>query len=68
MRTLLIVVMIVGVAVATGFEAVADEPCEITWGDLIPQEKEVFDDPFEKLTEDQLYDLGLLVRIRWLIG
>ena len=35
---------------------------EISWQDLIPPRN--FDDPFEALTEDQLYDLGTIVRTR----
>ncbi|MDJ0956890.1 MAG: DUF3299 domain-containing protein [Arenicellales bacterium] len=35
---------------------------EIGWQDLIPPRN--FDDPFEALTEDQLYDLGTIVRTR----
>ena len=35
---------------------------EIGWQDLIPPPD--FEDPFEALTEDQLYDLGTIVRTR----
>ena len=35
---------------------------EIGWQDLIPPRN--YDDPFEALTEDQLYDLGTIVRTR----
>lgn len=36
---------------------------EVTWDDLVPAELH-FDDPFEKLTEDQLYNLALVARYR----
>ena len=35
---------------------------EINWQDLIPPAN--FEDPYEALTEDQLYDLGTIVRTR----
>ena len=41
----------------------AEETREVTWDDLVPQELD-FDDPFEKLTEDQLYNLALIARYR----
>lgn len=40
----------------------------ITWRDLEPKKETVFDDPFESLSEGQLYDLSLLVRIRNLVA
>lgn len=40
----------------------ATEVKEINWQDLIPQAD--FEDPYEVLTEDQLYDLGTIVRTR----
>ena len=40
---------------------------EITWDDLLPKETVAFDDPFEKLSEEQLLDLGMIARIRFLI-
>lgn len=36
---------------------------EVTWDDLVPAELD-FDDPFEKLSEDQLYNLALVARYR----
>lgn len=39
----------------------------IAWNDLIPKMDEPFDDPFERLSEDQLYDLRMIARIRFLI-
>ncbi len=36
---------------------------EIVWSDLIPEGNE-FEDPFEDLTESQMYDLSLVARIR----
>ncbi len=42
----------------------AAEPArELGWDDLIPPQR-AFDDPFEKLTEDQIYDLSLVARLR----
>ncbi|MFC3878721.1 DUF3299 domain-containing protein [Algoriphagus namhaensis] len=43
----------------------AQEVKEIQWDDLIPDEVEI-DDPFEKLTEDQIDDLRYIVRMRTL--
>ncbi len=42
--------------------AVAADVREIGWEDLVPPSN--FNDPFEALTEDQLYDLGTIVRTR----
>ena len=39
----------------------------LTWADLLPQKEKSFDDPFEKLTEEQLADLGMVARIRYLL-
>ena len=41
----------------------AETAREVGWEDLVPTTAD-FDDPFEKLTEDQLYELGLVVRTR----
>ncbi len=41
----------------------ADDFREITWDDLVPESAQ-FDDPFDKLYEDQLYDLALVARFR----
>jgi hypothetical protein len=41
----------------------ADDIREVTWDDLVPAELN-FDDPFEKLYEDQLYNLALIARYR----
>lgn len=40
----------------------AAEVREISWQDLVPPPD--FEDPFEALSEDQLYDLGTIVRTR----
>lgn len=42
------------------------ESREITWDDLVPANAE-FDDPFTKLTEDQLFELSLVAQVRELI-
>lgn len=41
----------------------ASEPKEINWDDLVPSESQ-FDDPFTKLDDNQLYQLGLVAQIR----
>jgi ABC-type nickel/cobalt efflux system permease component RcnA len=46
--------------------AVAGQVRELGWTDLI--ERVEFEDPFESLSQEQLSDLGLLIRIRWLIA
>lgn len=46
-----------------GTHASADDIREVTWDDLMPAELD-FDDPFEKLTEDQLYNLATVARYR----
>jgi hypothetical protein len=43
--------------------SLALESRELTWEDLVPI-TEPFDDPFERLTEDQIYDLGFLHEVR----
>jgi len=43
--------------------ASAEDVRELTWDDLIPSELH-FDDPFEKLTDQQLYDLGTVALYR----
>lgn len=40
---------------------------EISWEDLIPKDKVEFDDPYAELSEDQLYDLGIIARVRYLL-
>lgn len=49
-------------AVAVGIAAAADEPRDISWDDLKAAVK--FEDPFEKLTEEQLLDLGIIARVQ----
>ena len=43
--------------------AIAAEPREITWDDLVPAEAE-FDDAFTKLDEDTVYELSMVARVR----
>lgn len=43
--------------------AVAAEPREITWDDLVPAEAQ-FDDAFTKLDEDTLYELSMVAGVR----
>ena len=47
----------------SGMHASAEGAREVTWDDLVPAELD-FDDPFEKLTEDQLYNLAVVARYR----
>ncbi len=47
----------------SGMQASAEGAREVTWDDLVPAELD-FDDPFEKLTEDQLYNLAVVARYR----
>ncbi|MGB5276810.1 MAG: DUF3299 domain-containing protein [Gammaproteobacteria bacterium] len=47
----------------TGTRTNADDIREVTWDDLVPAELS-FDDPFEKLYEDQLYNLALIAKYR----
>ena len=42
-------------------------PTTLTWADLLPKEEAKFDDPFKELTEEQLLDLGMVARIRYLL-
>ena len=46
-----------------GLQAGADEVRELSWDDLIPADLD-FDDPFEKLTDAQLYNLGTVALYR----
>ena len=46
-----------------GMHAYAEDTRDVTWDDLVPADLD-FDDPFEKLTEDQLYNLALIARYR----
>lgn len=47
----------------TGLHANAEDVRELTWDDLIPRDLH-FDDPFEKLTDQQLYDLSTVALYR----
>ena len=46
-----------------GTQANAEDARDVTWDDLVPADMD-FDDPFEKLYEDQLYNLALIARYR----
>ena len=52
---------------ANGLAGDESVPRSITWDDLLPKEESPFDDPFEKLSEGQLHDLGTVARIRYLL-
>jgi len=47
--------------------AFSDDARVVSWDDLLPKEEAAFDDPFKKLTEKQLLDLGMVARIRFLL-
>ncbi len=53
--------LLAGLLMTSG--AMAAEPREITWDDLVPAEAQ-FDDPFTRLDEDQLFELSLVAQIR----
>ena len=44
------------------------ETMTVTWDDLLPKQEAHFDDPFEELSEEQLLDLGMVARIRFLLA
>jgi hypothetical protein len=50
-------------ALLLNFGAAGADSRDITWDDLVPAAAE-FDDPFTKLTEDQLYELSIVAQIR----
>ena len=45
----------------------AEESRAVTWDDLLQKKEAPFDDPFAKLSEDQLLDLGMVARISFLL-
>jgi hypothetical protein len=58
-----LILLIVALLMLPGTHINADDIREVTWDDLMPAELD-FDDPFEKLTEDQLYNLATVARYR----
>lgn len=58
-----LILLITALLMLTGMQASADEVREVTWDDLIPASLD-FDDPFEKLTDEQLYNLGTVALYR----
>ncbi len=58
-----LILLITALLMLTGIQANADEVREVTWDDLIPANLD-FDDPFEKLTDAQLYNLGTVALYR----
>ena len=55
--------IVIAAGIALSAAATADEAREITWDDLVPAEAE-FDDPFTRLTDDQLFELTLVAQVR----
>ena len=45
----------------------AEDSLQITWNHLLPKSSAPIDDPFAKLSEEQLLDLGMIARIRYLM-
>jgi hypothetical protein len=62
MKTLFTLLML-AFMLLSGSIATAEDAREVTWDDLVPASVE-FDDPFEKLYEDQLYNLALIAKYR----
>jgi len=58
-----LVLLMTALIMLPGMQASAEEIRELAWDDLIPT-KLHFDDPFEKLTEAQLYNLGTVALYR----
>jgi len=58
-----LILLITALSIVPGMHATAEDVREITWDDLVPATLD-FDDPFEKLNEDQLYNLALIARYR----
>jgi hypothetical protein len=54
---------VLAACIAVSAAASASEPREITWDDLVPAEAQ-FDDPFTRLTDDQLFELTLVAQVR----
>jgi hypothetical protein len=57
----IIALVFIGITIAQ-----AEEPLSVKWEDLAPAKQ--FEDPYEKLSQQQLQELGYLVRIRRLIA
>ena len=45
----------------------AEDSLQITWDHLLPNSSAPIDDPFAELSEEQLLDLGMIARIRYLM-
>jgi len=58
-----LILLLVSLFMLPGMQAGAEEVRELTWDDLIPADLN-FDDPFEKLTDAQLYNLGTVAQYR----
>lgn len=58
-----LILLITALSIVPGIHATAEDVREITWDDLVPEGMQ-FDDPFEKLLEDQLYNLALIARYK----
>jgi hypothetical protein len=58
-----LILCIAAFVMLSSLHANAEDVRELTWDDLIPSDLH-FDDPFEKLTDQQLYDLGTVALYR----
>jgi hypothetical protein len=58
-----LILLLAALMLLPGMQASAEEIRELAWDDLIPTNLH-FDDPFEKLTEAQLYNLGTVALYR----
>ena len=58
-----LILLLVSLFMLPGMQVGAEEVRELSWDDLIPANLD-FDDPFEKLTDEQLYNLGTVALYR----
>jgi len=58
-----LILLLVSLFMLPGMQAGAEEVRELSWDDLIPASLN-FDDPFEKLTDAQIYNLGTVAQYR----
>jgi hypothetical protein len=58
-----LILLLTALMFLSGTLANAEDARDVTWDDLVPADMD-FDDPFETLYEDQLYNLALIARYR----
>ncbi len=59
----LFILLLASLFLLPGMQASAEKARELSWDDLIPSNLD-FDDPFEKLTDAQIYNLGTVAQYR----